>query len=97
MLRMIKDEEIIKDLKAKEITSFTYPQSEYIFEINEKVITNANGEANHCYLNLKMENGIYHIKYQFHKNQGVNDTIRLGLSTDNTFSDDKIYSQLTIL
>lgn len=83
MLRMIKDEEIIKDLKAKEITSFT--------------ITNANGEANHCYLILKMENGIYHIKYQFHKNQGVNDTIRLGLSTDNTFSDDKIYSQLTIL
>lgn len=34
---------------------------------NGKLIKSKICNQNHCYLNIKMENGVYHIKYKFHK------------------------------
>lgn len=61
---------------------------------NGKIITNRSNGREHCYLNLKMTNGIYRIKYKLQRNRSdCTCSWYIGLSTTNTYSGDSIHSQ----
>lgn len=61
---------------------------------NGKMIRSTSNGHEHCYLNLKMTNGIYKIKYRLQRNNSNCDsTWYIGLSTANTYSGDCIYNQ----
>lgn len=48
MIKIIKSEELLNELKTKEITSFSYPKSQYSFFINKRITINPEYNGTKC-------------------------------------------------
>lgn len=74
--------------------SFTkeYGNGEISISENGKLMTNIGDNWCHCYLNLKIESGIYHVKYKFIQSSSY-DSMMIGLSETNNYCGRNIYSQ----